>query len=176
MKRMMTTLAVGMMLMVAPLAVADKKHHHGLMISDAWSRVTTPTAKVGSGYLTIANHGMRDDRLIAVRSDHSGKAEVHTMTMNNDVMIMRPLDDGLVIAAGATVKLAPGGAHLMFMQINQPHVVDEPFEVTLVFEHAGEKVVSFEVLSMRDSMDRMDETKKDHAHDDHGDHGTGHDH
>ena len=115
MKRMMTTLAVGMMLMVAPLAVADKKHHHGLMISDAWSRVTTPTAKVGGGYLTIANHGMRDDRLIAVRSDHAGKAEVHTMTMNNDVMIMRPLDDGLVIAAGATVKLAPGGAHLMFM-------------------------------------------------------------
>ena len=98
------------------------------------------------------------------------------MTMNNDVMIMRPLDDGLVIAAGATVKLAPGGEHLMFMQINQPHVVDEPFEVALVFEHAGEKVVSFEVLSMRDSMDRMAGANDLGDTDSHGDSSTGHDH
>ena len=179
MKKMMTAWAVGVMLMAAPLAVADQEHHHGLMISDAWSRVTTPTAKVGGGYVTIANHGSYDDRLIAVRSDHSGKAEIHTMTMKDDVMIMRPLDDGLVIAAGSVVQLAPGGEHLMFMQLNQPHVVDEPFDVTLVFERAGEKVVRFEVLSMRNSMDRMDKTKKDHAHGDHdghGDHSTGHNH
>ena len=90
-------------------------------------------------------------------------------------MVMRPLDDALTIPAGETVHLEPGGLHLMFLQLNQPHVVNQPFEVTLTFENAGEIVVSFDVLSMRDSMERTaasgghgamehDETKGKHDH------------
>jgi Copper chaperone PCu(A)C len=37
------------------------------------------------------------------------------MSMNNGVMTMRPLDKGLAIEPGKTVKLAPGGYHLMMM-------------------------------------------------------------
>ena len=59
--------------------------------------------------------------------------------MDDDVMIMRPVSDGLVIPAGETVQLAPSGYHLMFMQLNQPHIVDEPFTATLIFERAGER-------------------------------------
>lgn len=147
--------ALCLSLAVSTLAHAqDAAHAKGLVIDQAWSRVTTPTARVGGGYLTITNHGPHDDRLLAVASEHSGKAEVHTMTMQDDVMIMRPVAEGLIIPAGETLHLAPGGFHLMFMQLNQPHVVDEPFSATLTFERAGSKDVTFEVLSMRDSMDR----------------------
>ena len=90
--------------------------------------------------------------------------------MDDDVMIMRPVSDGLVIPAGETVQLAPSGYHLMFMQLNQPHIVDEPFTATLIFERAGKKIVAFDVLSMRDSMKRAAMSEGD----DHGSEGHKH--
>ena len=42
------------------------------------------------------------------------------MAMNNGVMTMRPLDKGLPIEPGKTVKLAPGGYHLMLMDLKTP--------------------------------------------------------
>ena len=48
------------------------------------------------------------------------RVEVHEMAMNNGVMKMRPLDKGLAIEPGKTVKLAPGGYHLMLMDLKQP--------------------------------------------------------
>ena len=166
MKKLFSVLALSALLGMPVFSHAeDMADHHGLMITQAWSRVTTPGAKVGGGYLKIVNHSDSDDRLESVASNHSGKAEIHSMVMQDDVMIMRPLEDGLAIPAGETVYLAPGSLHLMFMQLRQPHVVGEPFEATLSFMHAGEKTVSFEVLSMRDSMAREAQS---------GDHAEGH--
>ncbi len=42
------------------------------------------------------------------------------MAMNNGVMTMRPLDKGLLIDPGKTVKLAPGGSHLMLFDLKKP--------------------------------------------------------
>ena len=50
------------------------------------------------------------------------------------------------------------------------HLVDEPFEATLTFARAGEKTVQFEVLSMRDSMERAAGSAGNE------DHKAGHDH
>ena len=50
----------------------------------------------------------------------AGKVEVHEMAMNNGVMTMRPLDKGLTIDPGKTVKLAPGGYHLMMFGSEEP--------------------------------------------------------
>ena len=160
-------LAMSLTLVTAATAFGEDMHQHGVMISDAWSRETTPGARVGGGYLTITNHGMKDDRLVAVAAAHAGKVEVHTMTMKDDVVVMRPVENGLTIPAGDAVKLAPGGEHLMFMKLSHPHVADEPFEATLSFEHAGEKVVVFDVLSMRESMARMVDTDDHHHSTDH---------
>ena len=106
------------------------------------------------------------------------KPDVHTMIMQDDVMVMRPVEDPLVIEAGAMLELQPGGLHLMFMQLEQPHVAGESLDVVLVFEHAGERTVTLEVLSMRDSMERMAQSSGSHSHDDHdsghSDHDSGH--
>ena len=93
------------------------------------------------------------------------------MIMQDDVMVMRPVEDPLVIEAGAMLELQPGGLHLMFMQLEQPHVAGESLDVVLVFEHAGERTVTLEVLSMRDSMERMAESGGSHS-----DHDSGHSH
>src|SRR5216684_4799753 len=116
-----------------------------LVITQAWSRATPGGAKIGGGYLTIENKGAAPDRLIGGSADIAGKVEVHEMAMNNGVMTMRPLDKGLTIEPGKTVKLAPGGYHLMLLDLKSPLKQGDRVPVTLEFEKAGKVTLSFEV-------------------------------
>src|SRR3954470_9779216 len=116
-----------------------------LVIGQAWSRATPGGAKIGGGYLTIENKGAAADRLIGGSGDIAGKVEVHEMAMNNGVMTMRELDKGLAIEPGKTVKLAPGGLHLMLMDLKGSLKQGDKVPVTLEFEKAGKVTVSFDV-------------------------------
>jgi copper(I)-binding protein len=132
-------------LLAAPPARADEVKAGDLVISQAWSRATPGGAKVGGGFLTIENRGTAPDRLIGGTSDVASKVEVHEMSMNNGVMTMRPLEKGLTIDAGKTVKLAPGGYHLMLMDLKHPLKRGDKLAITLEFEKAGKVQVSFDV-------------------------------
>lgn len=70
---------------------------------------------------------------------------VYVMAMNNGVMTMRPLDKGLTIEPGKTVKLAPGGYHLMLMDLKSPLKKGDKVPVTLEFERAGKVKLSLDV-------------------------------
>lgn len=137
-------LAAAVMLLAPTLVHADMETHLGdLVISGAWTRATPTRAPTGAGFVTIENKGSRDDRLIAVRTPISDKSEIHTMTMDNGIMKMRQLEDGIAIPAGETVTLEPGGNHLMFMQLKQGIEKDSAVSVTLVFDVAGEVTLDF---------------------------------
>ena len=116
-----------------------------LVITQPWSRATPGGAKIAGGFLTIENKGAAPDRLIGGSGDFAGKVEIHEMAMNNGVMTMRPLDKGLVIDAGKTVKLAPGGNHLMLQELKGPFKQGDKVPVTLEFEKAGKVAVSLDV-------------------------------
>jgi len=119
-----------------------------LVITQAWSRATPSGAKIAGGYLTIENKGAAPDRLLGGSGDIAGKVEVHEMAMNNGVMTMRPLDKGLMIEPGKTVKLAPGGYHLMMFDLKSPLKQGEKLPVTLEFEKAGKVTVSLDVQAV----------------------------
>jgi hypothetical protein len=116
-----------------------------LVITQPWTRATPNGAKIGGGYLTIENKGSAPDRLIGGSTDAASKLEVHEMSMKDGVMTMRPLDDGLTIDPGKTVKLAPGGYHLMMFDLKKPLKQGETVPITLKFEKAGEVKVSLAV-------------------------------
>jgi copper(I)-binding protein len=116
-----------------------------LVITQPWSRATPGGAKIAGGFLTIENKGAAPDRLVSGAGDIAGKVEIHEMAMNNGVMTMRPLDKGLVIEPGKTVKLAPGGYHLMLMDLKQPFKQGDKVPVTLEFEKAGKVALSLDV-------------------------------
>jgi hypothetical protein len=126
-------------------AQADEMRAGDLIISQAWSRATPGGAKIGGGYLTIENKGSAPDRLIGGTWDANAKVEVHEMAMNNGVMTMRPLDQGLTIEPGKTVKLAPGGIHLMLFDLKGPFKQGDKVPVTLEFEKAGKVTFSLDV-------------------------------
>ena len=138
-------LAVLMSDLAAAPAQAQEVKAGDLVITQAWSRATPNGAKIGSGYLTIENKGASPDRLVGVAADVAGKVEVHEMAMNNGVMTMRPLDNGLTIDPGKTVKLAPSGYHLMIMDLKSPLKQGDKLPLTLQFEKAGKVAVTLDV-------------------------------
>jgi periplasmic copper chaperone A len=131
-------------LLAAP-ARAQEVKAGDLVITQAWSRATPGGAKVAGGFLTIENKGSAPDRLIGGSVDVAGKVQVHEMAVTNGVMTMRPLDNGLTIEPGKTVKLAPGGYHLMMLDLKSPLKQGGTLPVTLEFERAGKVAVSFDI-------------------------------
>src|SRR6202790_192998 len=147
MKKIARTLAYSTFLafLFAAPALAEEVKAGDLVITQAWSRATPAGAKVAGGYLTIENKGAAPDRLIGGSADVADKVQVHEMTMNNGVMTMRPLDKGLSIEPGRIVKLAPGGYHLMMLDLKGPLKQGDKVPVTLEFEKAGKVKLSLDV-------------------------------
>lgn len=138
-------LAAAMAAMLAAPVRAEDVKAGDLVITQAWSRQTPSGAKVAGGYLTIENKGATADRLVSGSGDVAGRVEIHEMAMDGGVMTMRPLDKGLVIDPGKTVKLAPGGHHLMLMDLKSPLKQGDKVPLTLQFEKAGKVTVSLDV-------------------------------
>jgi len=137
--------ASALLALLAAPAPAQEVKAGDLVITQPWSRATPGGAKIGGGFLTIENKGAAPDRLVSVAGDIAGRIEIHEMAMNNGVMTMRPLDKGLAIEPGKTVKLAPGGYHLMLMDLKNPLKQGDKVPLTLEFEKAGKVALSLDV-------------------------------
>ena len=129
-------------------ARAQQSNSDNLVISKPWSRATPGGAKVASGYMTIENKGSAPDRLVHASSDLAAKVEVHETATSNGVATMRELENGLPVAAGTSVKLSPGGYHLMLVGIKRPLKSGDKVPLTLEFEKAGKKDVALNVLAI----------------------------
>jgi copper(I)-binding protein len=133
----------------ALVAVVVPAQDGQLKFSDAWVRATPPGVVTAAGYVAIDNSGA-DDRLVAVRSARAKSVELHTTVDERGMLIMKPLD-GLPVPGGAATELAPGGDHMMFVGIDRAFVPGETVVVTLVFELAGARDVTFTVRDARRS-------------------------
>lgn len=114
-------------------------------VIQAWSRATPKGAKVAGGYVTIENRGGEPDRLLTASSTAAAKVEIHQMALQDGIMTMRPLDDGLIIPPDAAVTLEPGGDHIMFVGLKAPFEEGQRVPVSLTFERAGRIETTFEV-------------------------------
>jgi copper(I)-binding protein len=131
---------------LAILANGASAHEYkvgSLDIKHPWSRATPKGATVAAGYLAIVNNGTTADRLVSVSSPAAGKSEIHEMSMDNGVMKMRPLPNGVEIKPGATVELKPSSDHVMFVGVKQPFEKGARVKGTLTFEKAGPVEVEF---------------------------------
>jgi len=140
--------AAAVLLTFAAISTSAYAHEfklESLEIKHPWSRATPPGAKVGGGYLEIVNRGTESDRFLGGSTPAADKLEIHESTASDGVARMRPVKDGLVVEPGATVKLAPGGTHLMLLGLKGPLKKGEKIGATLVFEKAGSLEVEFAV-------------------------------
>ena len=104
----------------------------------------------GGGFMTITNKGAEADRLVSIAAPEvSDDVQIHEMAVENNVMKMRQLPEGIEIPAGGTVELKSGGLHVMFMKIKHPFKEGESFKATLTFEKAGPVEVNFKIEAAR---------------------------
>ncbi|MCP5143700.1 MAG: copper chaperone PCu(A)C [Gammaproteobacteria bacterium] len=129
----------------ASSARAESFRNGAIEIDTPWSRATPPTQTVGGGFMVITNHGSTTDTLLTGSTTLAAELQIHTVTMTDGVMRMRPLDGGLVIEPGQSVVLQPGGYHLMFIGLGKPLQPGDSFDAVLHFEHAGDIAVRFDV-------------------------------
>jgi periplasmic copper chaperone A len=117
-------------------------------ISQPWARATPKGAVNGAAYMTVTNDGKTPDRVTCVSSDASAKCQIHSMTMDNGVMKMRPVEGGLEIKPGETVTLKPSGFHMMLVDLKHPLQQGHAVEAKLKFEHAGTIDVTYPVAAI----------------------------
>ncbi|MGB1638289.1 MAG: copper chaperone PCu(A)C [Paracoccaceae bacterium] len=124
-----------------------------VMVMDAYARVASKVAKSGAAFMMIHNHSDQDDRLIAAASDVAKRVELHTHIEEDGVMKMTKLEDGMIIPAGSMHALKRGADHVMFMGLTRSLEHGDMFELTLIFEHAGDVILTVPVdLERQDKM------------------------
>ena len=117
-------------------------------VKDAWVRGTVPAQKGTGAFMEIT--GKSAVRLLSAESPVAASVEIHHMTMEKGVMKMSPVD-GIDIAAGKTVKLAPGGYHVMLIGLKQQMKPGERVPLKLTFELADKKREAVELaVEVRD--------------------------
>lgn len=161
----MASVTLALALLAVPAAVSAQV---AVKADSAWARPTAAGQAVGGGYVRLVG-GAASDRLVAARTDIAARVELHTMSMDGNIMRMRQVD-AVAVPAGQTVELKPGGLHLMLMDLKAPLVAGSQFALTLQFEKAGDVKVDVQVRTAAPGMkaasphEHMTEHKPEQKH------------
>ena len=100
----------------------------GLGVRGPWARVAimpegsdAPDAPPvnSAAYMVLTNANDAADALVAVETELADTAEIHSVTMDEGVMRMRPADS-LPVPAGGEAVLEQGGYHIMLIGLRTP--------------------------------------------------------
>ena len=106
-----------------------------LSAQDAWIRVT-PGSDVAAAYLTLHNAGATPLVVVGVRSTSAAQAMIHETKLSNGQSTMRAHEQ-LRVEPGATVRLAPGGLHIMLHMLTRPLSPGDAVPLVLLLEGGG---------------------------------------
>ena len=109
----------------------------GLVITHSLAYPREAAAPVGIAYVSIANGGPGEDRLLSAESPVSERVEIHETVDEEGMIKMKHHDKGVLIEEGETLLMEPGGSHLMLMGMKTALVDGEKLKMTLHFKKAG---------------------------------------
>lgn len=142
-------------------AVSDEPQ---INIVDSFARASQPN---GAVYLTLINEGGVADTLVSAQTDTADAAELHeTKVDDRGVAKMTPLD-ALELPAGQSVKLEPGGKHLMLIGMPEGVAVGDKISLTLNFEKSGPQTIEVEVTEGSTAMGQMEHKEEEGMEHDH---------
>jgi periplasmic copper chaperone A len=123
-----------------PLSAAES-----VKVANAWVRAPVAGQKTAAGYLELTSD--RNLALVAAGSPAAGRVEMHSTTMDGGVMRMRALPR-IDLPAGQTVKLAPGGTHLMLLELKQPLKAGEKIPLILSLQPSEPAATSLTTVTV----------------------------
>lgn len=123
-------------------------------VDDAWVRTTVPGQPSSGAFMRITAD--TDSKLLSVSTPVAKDAQIHEMSMTNDVMRMGKVD-AVALPAGKTVALDPDGYHVMLMGLTGQIRPGDQVPLTLTVENAKGERETIEVKApARGMMDPMD--------------------
>jgi copper(I)-binding protein len=143
---------------VAVLMACGAPAGPSIQVEDVWSRPAMAMqesseasesgmgmAGTGAAFMLIRNEGSEPDRLMGGRTEVAEVVEIHETVLEDDIMKMQMLAEGLEVPARGEVQLEPGGYHVMLIGIKQDLNVGESYTLELQFEKSGTISVEPEV-------------------------------
>jgi copper(I)-binding protein len=115
-------------------------------VTGAWTRATLPHQSEGAAYLTLQSQS--GDTLTDISSPEAGMVMLHQSTQKGGMAGMEDMDS-LALPAGKTVTLAPGGTHLMLMDLKRSLKPGDTLHLSLHFAKGGSQDVAVPVLPVR---------------------------
>ena len=129
----------------------------GIEIHSAWMR-PAGQGENGAVYFVIHNHSSKADELIAVSSDIAAAAEMHESKMSGDVMQMNQLES-VPLEAFAEIEFAPGGLHIMLVDLKQDIKAGDEINVILHFKNSHDINIR---VPVRETARPEDHSSEDH--------------
>jgi copper(I)-binding protein len=106
-------------------------------VSEVWAR---PGAEGGNSaiYFKVENNTEQDEALLGAACEAAEHVELHMSAMEEDgTMSMHP-QHSVPILSGEAVQFAPGGLHVMMIDLRGDLQTGDEFPLTLQFENTGE--------------------------------------
>ncbi|QHC71658.1 copper chaperone PCu(A)C [Rathayibacter sp. VKM Ac-2801] len=101
-------------------------------ITDGW--VKAADSGMSAAFGELENSGTEDVTVVSATSAASSELELHeTVANESGEMVMRAKESGFTIPAGGSLELAPGGNHIMLMDLTAPIVAGDEVTITLTF-------------------------------------------
>lgn len=113
-----------------PAAAQQPPTLQPIIVQNPWARATAGAATTGAAYLTLS--ATAPNRLVAATSPIAERVEIHEVINDGGVMRMRAVV-GIAITPDKPATLAPGGVHIMLLNLRQPLRQGESFPLTLTF-------------------------------------------
>jgi len=102
----------------------------GLSITDPW--VKAADSGMSAAFGTLENAGASDVTIVSAQSAASSMLQLHETVSNAaGEMMMQQKQGGFVVPAGGSLELAPGGNHIMMMDLSNPIKAGDEAKFTL---------------------------------------------
>ena len=131
----------GLLMLVAVVPAWGETAAEAVEVEDPYVRAVPPGQSNSAAFMRLDNGSQQAHALVAVRSPAAQAVELHTHTMRDGMMSMRPLAQ-VELPAGESVALQPGGLHVMLIGLQQQLELDQEISLTLVFGDGSEREIS----------------------------------
>jgi periplasmic copper chaperone A len=140
--RWVASMLVLWLIALAPVYAVEYRGGN-LIVAQPWSPPTPPVASVGAVYFSITNGGPKADLLLSVATPIAREVEIHESREVQGSIRMREVAS-VECPPGTTVKISPGGLHVMLLGLTRPLTAGMTFPAELHFRDAG--VVTIQVV------------------------------
>ena len=135
------------LLLATTLTGCASEHPDELQIDNGWVRVSEYSDHVDGMtgvFAEFTNHTDQDITIVGGSAEIASMVETHEVVMADGEMKMQRKDGGIVIPAGESLTLEPGGLHIMLMGLKEAILDGDKVTLTIDFDGYEDQTVTWD--------------------------------